>query len=212
MSGRYQALQTSGRDVKLSLRTRGILFRTAAAVGGLFIATAICMAQEDTSGGGKRLRGRAGPRVRIEATSYIRWNRASIDPSHGASTYWLHVSAADGGGTTSGGFTIDTRPRMTGKITAITLNPAPAGPSASKRFRPPGTPLTARLIGAFSYGGSAYEIRIDVVGDLWKPASTPGGRGSSVRGSMRMKVIDSKTRAVYEAIGERQSSVTIWQR
>ena len=175
------------------------------------MAASCCIAQEDAAGGAARARGRPAASVRIEATSYIQWHKAPIDSSHGSSTYWLHVSAASGGRTTSGGFTIDMHPRMLGKINAIHINGASGSKMVSGRTAPPETPSGARLMGTCSYGGKEYEIQIDVVSNVWRPSPVPGGRGTSVKGSVRLKMTEAAAKAIDEAAGVRQSSVTIWQ-
>lgn len=203
----FYALHTAAQS---NPRTRKMLIGVVAITSGFFIAASYCMAQ-DTAGGGARNRRSMGSSVRIEATSFIQWNKAAFDPSRGSATFWLHISAASGGGTT-GGFTIDAHPRILGKITSIHVNKAPSGQKASSRPSPLGAPTTVRLIGGCSYGGKDYEVQFDVVGDQWKPSPVPGGRGSSVKGSIHVKLIDARTKAITEAMGVRQSSVTIWQK
>jgi len=211
VSGSGQTYDALCMAAKSNPRARSRLLRAVAAGACFLIAVSCCRAQEDTSGGSARRRGRRGSSVRIEATSFIRWNKAPIDPSHGASTYWLHVSAENGGGRITGGFAIDVHPQLLGKITAIRVHGASAGQPAASRPAPAGTPPAARLMGTCSYNGNAYEVQIDVLGNLWKPAVAPGGRGSSVKGSISLKMVDARTKAINEAVSARQSSVMIWQ-
>src|SRR5215475_7727454 len=80
-------------------------------------------------GAGARSAREPGPNIRLEAAGRIRWEAASIDPSHGASTYLIRSSVADKKGRTSGGFTLDMptkNSRITGPITAIEINGIPS--------------------------------------------------------------------------------------
>jgi hypothetical protein len=198
----WQQLSTVG---KAGLSARGGLLSAVAAVMALCIATASCMAQDETAGGRARAQGRRSSSARLEATSYIQWSRAPIDTSHGAETYWLHVSGENMGGRTSGGFTIDMHPRVSGKLIAVTVKAPPGGKAASAG------PTVAKITGSCSYEGKNYTLEFDVVADQWKPSPTPGVKGSSVKGSIRVKLIDAATKTVSEAQGARQTSVKIWQ-
>jgi hypothetical protein len=153
-----------------------------------------------------------GPKIRIEATSYLKWNKAPIDQSHGVSTYWIHISAAGSNGRCSGGFNIDAQPRILGTVSAIEINGIQAGQPGSDRPPAPGKPSVARLKGICKYEGRAYDVEIDLVGDAWKAGTTPGARGASVRGSIHLKLIETGSKTVSEASSTGQSGVMIWLR
>ncbi len=166
--------------------------------------------QDDTAGGTARPRGRSGPRTRVEGAGFIQWNKAPLDPSKGASTYWLHVSAAGGNGALSGGFTISTTPNISGKVTALIVNGAPAGQPAASKPPAAGKPSVAKVLGTFTYNGKEYKAQIDLVGDLWKPPAKAGEKGASVRGNLRFKATETGSKTVNEAASVKQTSVTIW--
>ena len=144
----------------------------------------------------------------------MRFNGAPIDPNHGTSTYWLHASAADGNGRTTGGFTLDLPSRskqMVGKITTIEINGAPAGHPGAAKAPAPGAPSIVKMTGRCDFAGEAYKVEIEGVGDVWRPATRPGARGASLRGSLHLKMTAEKPGApVNDARSAAQSSVQIW--
>ncbi len=183
-----------------------VLLRVSVAAGSLLIASLCAPAQDDTIGGTARpRRGTA----RIEATTDLRWNKAPFDSSNGTSTYWLHASVA-GGGAASGGFTVDMRPRMLGKLTSLLIDANPTEKSKVTQYLRNGKPMVARMVGSSSYGEKTYRVQIDVVSDYYKPAANKGSKGTLVRGSIHVKMTDVASKKSFEGAGAQRSSVTIW--
>lgn len=195
----------------VSMLSKKLMSRTVA--GAVIAATllpsaSLSAAQEQGAGGTARRRGKAGSSIRFEAAGFIQWKNAPIDTTKGAATEWLHISAARNSGSATGGFTIDAKPRITGKVVSVIVN----GDPLVSRPPAPGKPSVAKIMCAFNYGGKDYNLQIDAIADMWKPSPTPGGKGASVRGTFHLKATETKSKAVNVADGVKQTSVTIWMK
>jgi hypothetical protein len=181
----------------------------AAIIGGLWLLVFTVNSQSEPE---------STARVRIDAYGYIRWTRATIDPSGGTKTYRFRLNAANGGRTT-GGFAIAEPGWLTGKVYRMDVDPATV--KKPKPGKSPATPVSprAKVYASCMHEGNKYRLEFEVVGDEYHQPSKPGARGRSVPGVIKVRLIGplsasgSSKAPVQEAItasGTRVRSLVYW--